>query len=132
MEKKIMHTDKLCTSGRPFSRGVRVKSGPLSFIFISGIASVNEKGDPVFVGDISGQTRQVFENMKALLASEGASLDDVVKVTVFLRNAKDYDKMNQVRAEYFKNKPPASSAVQAQLVREEFLVEIEGIAVIEN
>ena len=132
MERKVMRTSRLLSDSRPFSRGIKVKSGPLSHIFISGAASVDEKGNPVFIGDIRAQTRQVIENIKALLASEGATLDDIVKVTVFLKNAKDYNAMNEVRAEYFKQDPPASSAVQAQLIREEFLVEIEAIAVTED
>ena len=132
MERKVMRWEGLCETSRPFSRGIKVKSGLLSLIFTSGIASVNEKGDPVFIGDIRGQTKQVFENMKGLLASEGATLDDVVKFTVFLKNAKDYDEMKEVRAKYIKKDPPASSAVQAQLVRDEFLVEIEALAIIED
>ncbi len=132
MERKVMRTSRLLSDSRPLSRGIKVKSGPLSLIFISGAASVDEKGNPVFIGDIRAQTRQVIENIKALLASEGATLDDIVKVTVFLKNTKDYNAMNEVRAEYFKQDPPASSAVQAQLIREEFLVEIEAIAVTED
>lgn len=132
MERKVMQGDRLSEPGRPFSRGIKVRSGRLSLIFISGIASVDERGNPIFIGDIKGQTRQVFENMKGLLGSEGATLDDVSKVTVFLKNVKDYGEMNEVRAEYFRKDPPASSAVQAQLVREEFLVEIEAIAVTED
>ena len=131
MKKKVLHADGFASDTRPFSRGIQVTSGPLSLIFVSGMASVNEKGNPIHLGDIKGQTRQVFENMKVVLASAGATMENVTKVTVFLSNIKrDYQAMNEVRAEYFPKDPPASSAVQAALIKDEFLVEIESIAVI--
>lgn len=114
---------------RPFSRGVSVDLGNADLIFISGMASTDDRGDVAHVGDVRGQTRRVFERMRSLLGTEGASLSDVVKLTIFLKDIADYPAMNEVRSEYFASDPPASSAVQATMIHPEFLVEIEAIAI---
>ncbi len=82
------------------------------------------------VGDVRAQTRNVFQLMESLLNQDSATLRDVVKLTIFLKSADDYADMNEVRAEFFRAAPPASSAIQAQMIRPEFLVEIEAVAIL--
>jgi len=110
--------------GAPISTGV--KAG--DYIFLSGqIGSVDERGNEL--KGIEAQTRQALENMKGILKEVGASLSDVVKVTIFLVNVDDFAKMNGVYKSFFTEDFPArSTVVVAALARPEMLVEIECIA----
>lgn len=78
---------------------------------------------------IEEQTKQVLENIKRVLNKTGASMNDVVKTTVFLPDMGDYAKMNEVYVTFFDEPRPARSCVGAKLARPEFKVEIEAIAV---
>jgi enamine deaminase RidA (YjgF/YER057c/UK114 family) len=115
---------------RPFSRAIRVDAGSMTMLFISGIAATDADGNTVHRGDAGAQARAVLERMRKLLESEGAAMRDVTKVTIFLKEMADYPAINLARAEYFPQDPPASSAVEARMIRDDFLVEIEAIAVI--
>lgn len=110
--------------GIPYSAGM--KTG--EFIFVSGqVGATDSNGQPV--EGVKAQTEQVMERIKGVLEAAGASLDDVVKVTVFLTRAPDFAGMNEVYAGYFPTSPPArSTVVVAALARPEMLVEIECIA----
>ena len=109
--------------GAPISTGV--KAG--NCIFLSGqIGPVDEKGNEL--KGIEAQTRQALENMKGILKEVGASLSDVVKVTIFLVNVDDFAKMNEVYRSYFTEDFPARSTVVVALARPEMLVERECIA----
>jgi len=120
-----------------FSRGLRVDMKGFSFLFISGTASVDKDGKSIHVGDFKAQTRRAFENVKALLESEGASWHDVVKTTCYLRDIdRDYAAFNEVRTQFYKEEGldplPASVGVQANICRSDLLVEIEALAIIET
>lgn len=80
------------------------------------------------MGDIAIQTKQILENIKAILGAAGLSLKDVVKVTVFLKDVKDFKRMNETYGTYFRDDPPARTTVQAQLAMEELLIEIDAVA----
>ena len=109
--------------GVPYSPGM--KAG--DYIFVSGqIGHVDREGNKV--EGVEAQTRQTLENMKRVLEAAGASLSDVVKVTVFLVNVENFAKMNEVYRSYFSEDYPARATVIAGLVRPEMLVEIECIA----
>lgn len=110
--------------GIPFSNGT--KAG--DYIFVSGqIGHVDGKGNKL--EGIEAQTRQVMENIKAVLKAAGASFADVVKTTVFLTNRNDFARMNEVYRSYFtKNFPARSTVIVAGLARPEMIVEIECIA----
>jgi 2-iminobutanoate/2-iminopropanoate deaminase len=81
-------------------------------------------------GDLEDQTRVALDKMKTILARAGATLDDVVTVTVFLRDASQRDKHAEIRARYFKKNPPASTLVGTNFIFKEMLVEINAIAII--
>ena len=79
-------------------------------------------------GDICAQTRRVLDNLSAVLSASGASLDTVVKTTVFLKSMDDFAMMNSVYSEFFNHQPPARSCVQISMLPKDVLVEIEAVA----
>jgi len=107
-----------------------VVAGPGRTIYISGQGSIDETGKLVGRGDITAQTRKTLDNMKIALAAAGATLADVVKVTVYLGNVDDRQKVNEVRKEYFGEAKPASTLIQiSRFAIEGMLIEIEAVAV---
>ena len=129
MAKKILHSAKLAASAGIMSHGVEVPVGKM--VFVSGQVARDLDGNVVGVGDIYAQTRQVLHNMQAVLEESEATMDDVVKVTVFVTNLEEHlVASHEVRSEFFKNGYPASSLVEvSRLVHKDFLIEIEAIAV---
>ena len=117
-----------------FSRGIRVELDGCVLLFISGTASVNERGESVHPGEVKTQAERTLANIKALLESEGADWHDVVKTTCYLADFRAYDEFNEVRNAFYEAEGldpfPASTCVEARLCRPELLVEIEAIAVI--
>jgi reactive intermediate/imine deaminase len=109
---------------------VKVPAGNL--VFVSGQVARNAQGETVGKGDIKAQTRQVMENIKLVLEAAGATLDDVVKVGVFVTNLEEhFSQIHEVRAQYFKKDYPASTMVEIKaLSNTDLLIEIEAVAVI--
>ena len=107
----------------PFSPAIRAGD----YIFVSGQVGFADAEGKEIKG-IEAQTRQCLENIKAVLTAAGCSLDDVVKVTVFLRNQEDFAKMNEVYQGYFVKDRPARSTVVAALALPSMLIELECIA----
>jgi 2-iminobutanoate/2-iminopropanoate deaminase len=104
-------------------------SGPGRMIFTSGLTSRDGTGAVVHLGDIRGQTRQVLENLSLILAEDNATLADVIKVTIYLRNLSEFDAFQEVRNAYFPQNPPAATMVTiSSLADERLLVEIEAVA----
>jgi 2-iminobutanoate/2-iminopropanoate deaminase len=120
--RKIFQTPKLPAPKGPYSQAVWAGN----LLFLSGLLGVNPTTGEV-ASDMAGQTRQALENLRVLLEEAGGSLANVVKTTVFLANAEDFKKMNEVYAEFFPENPPARSTLQAQPPGG-FLVEIEAVA----
>jgi 2-iminobutanoate/2-iminopropanoate deaminase len=99
-------------------------------VYVSGQGALDDKGNLVGRGDVVAQTRKTLDNMKTALAAAGASLDDVVKVTVFLAHVDDRPKVNEVRKEYFKDNKPASTLIEiSRFAIDGMLIEIEAVAV---
>jgi reactive intermediate/imine deaminase len=114
-----------------YSHVVEVTSGRT--LFISGQLPLNHAGDLVGAGDLRAQTRQVFENLDAALRASGATLEHVVKITVFMTDVSGLTVFREVRDSYLSRSAPASSVVQvARLLRPEFMIEIEAVAVVEH
>jgi 2-iminobutanoate/2-iminopropanoate deaminase len=106
-----------------------VRAGDL--LFVSGCIAVDGDGRLVGGGDVVAQTRQVFANITSILAAAGASMHDVVKVTVFLTDVRDRAAVNEVRREAFGDTRPASTLVEvSKLVLDDALVEIEVVALL--
>ena len=107
----------------PFSPAIRAGD----YIFVSGQAGfVDAQGRKVET--IEAQTRQCLENMKQILEAAASSLNDVVKVTIFLGNVNDFAKMNEVYQSYFTKDLPARSTVVTGLVNPNMLIEMECVA----
>ena len=99
-------------------------------IYVSGQGPLDPEGQLVGAGDMTAQSRQVFANIRAVLAEAGATMDDVVKITSFITDTGRYAEYAAARAEAFPNHVPASSTVTiADLVLPGMLVEVEAIAV---
>jgi reactive intermediate/imine deaminase len=102
-----------------------------SLVFVSGCVASDAEGKTVGGTDVIAQTRQVHENLKRCLAAAGATFADVCKVTVFLKNVNDREKVNTIRKEYFGASRPASTLVEiSRFVRDDILIEIEATAVL--
>jgi 2-iminobutanoate/2-iminopropanoate deaminase len=100
-------------------------------VYVSGQGALDAQGTLVGRGDVVAQTRQVLDNMKLALAAAGGTLDDVTKVTVYLKNVDDRPKVNEVRKEYFKDNKPASTLIEiSRFAIDGMLVEIEAVAVL--
>lgn len=110
------------TSHVPLSPAVRAGD----FVYVSGQVPVDAQGN-IVQGGIKEQTRQVLENVKAALALAGATLDEVVKTTVWLEDARDFGGFNQVYATFFAKEPPARTTAESRLMID-IKVEIEAIA----
>ncbi len=95
-------------------------------VYISGQVPVGPNGQ-IVDGGIEAQTRQVLENVKAALALAGATMEDVVKTTVWLEDARDFGRMNAIYATYFPKEPPARTTVESRLMID-IKIEVEAIA----
>jgi 2-iminobutanoate/2-iminopropanoate deaminase len=124
--KRSLESPHVAKTKGPYVQGVAVSNGTL--IFTSGVVARDVTGRIVGVGDVAVQTRQCLENIRHIIEAGGGVLHDLVKVTVFLRDLRDYADMNEVRRSVLANIAFASSTVQAQLNARESLVEIEAVA----
>jgi 2-iminobutanoate/2-iminopropanoate deaminase len=114
-----------------YSQAVRVETGDAVWIHVSGQIAIDREGNLVGLGDLRAQTRQVFENLRAILDAHGATFADVVKIGTYLTTLDDLAGMREVRSEYLTSEPPASTAVQvAALVVLDALIEIDLVAVV--
>ncbi|WP_101433318.1 RidA family protein [Brucella melitensis] len=95
-------------------------------VYVSGQVPVGPNGQ-IVEGGIEAQTRQVLENIKAALALAGAAMEDVVKTTVWLEDARDFGRMNAVYGTYFPKEPPARTTVESRLMID-IKIEIEAVA----
>jgi 2-iminobutanoate/2-iminopropanoate deaminase len=122
--KTQIATDRAPAAIGPYSQAIA--AGP--YVFCSGQIPLDPTTGRVVAGGIEAQTRQVLENLRAVLEAAGSRLELVVKTTVFLANMGDFAAMNGVYAAYFDKKPPARSTVQAAALPRGVAVEIEAIA----
>ncbi|MEA3069207.1 MAG: 2-iminobutanoate/2-iminopropanoate deaminase [Alphaproteobacteria bacterium] len=100
-------------------------------VFISGMTARRPDGSIAGIGDITEQTRQVCENIKAAVEAAGGTLDDVCRVDVYVRNMEQFEAIHKVRSQYFKPPLPASTMVEVtKMVSPEYLIEINAIAVV--
>ncbi|ELY62917.1 Rid family detoxifying hydrolase [Natrinema versiforme] len=100
-------------------------------LFTAGQLPLTTDGELLDDAPVDEQTRQCLENVNAILQSEGGSMDDVLKTTVFLDDIDDFDEFNQAYSEFFDEEPPARSAVEVGRVPKGAAVEIEALAVLE-
>jgi len=128
MKKSTIFTDRAPEAIGPYSQAVRAEN----MLFVSGQIPLEPKtGELTSVG-IKEQTKRVLENLKAVVAEAGGTLENVVKTTVYLADLSQFSEMNAVYADYFTQNAPARATVQVAALPKGALVEIDAIAVLDN
>jgi len=126
MRKPIVSTDKAPQAIGPYSQAV-IHNG---VAYLSGQIPLDPATGQLVEGDIAAQTERVLENVKGLLEACGASLESVLKTTVFLKDMGEFAKMNEVYSRYFQHDQPARSTVEAARLPRDVRVEIDAIAAV--
>jgi len=121
------HLNPTSEYGVTFERGTAVEFGDRKHIYISGTASINNKGEVVHVGDIVKQTKRMWENVETLLAEGGATFNDVMQIIVYLRDPADYETVKEMFSKKFPNIPYVITL--APVCRPKWLIEMECMAV---
>jgi 2-iminobutanoate/2-iminopropanoate deaminase len=128
MDKTAVRTENAPApfQGAPYSQAIKANG----LVFVSGQLGL-KPGHTEMAGDtIEDQTRQVFDNLGAILTEAGSSLDRIVKTTVFLASLDDFQGMNSVYAERVGETPPARSTIEVAGLPSDALVEIEAVALL--
>jgi len=126
MGKKVIQTEKAPEAIGPYSQAIQAGS----FLFLSGQIPLDPKTGNLMKGDIQKQTRQILENIKGVLESQGLRMENVVKTTLFLKDITNFNQVNEVYATYFPSSPPARSTVEVTKLPRDADMEIEAIALI--
>jgi enamine deaminase RidA (YjgF/YER057c/UK114 family) len=130
MPKVQISSAKLRQPNGVFSHATAIESAG-RIVFISGMTARRPDGSIAGIGDITEQTRQVCENVKAAVEAAGGTLDDVCRVDVYVRNMEHFQAIHKIRAEYFKPPLPASTMVEVtKMTSPDYLIEISAIAVL--
>jgi len=127
IKKEIIKTQKAPLAFGPYSQAIKV--GDL--LFISGQISINPETNEFVDSNVEIQTEQVLKNIKAILEAAGSSLKNVIKTNISLRNMGDFDLVNKVYNNYFKDSLPARSCVEVSNLPKNARIEIETIAMID-
>ena len=122
--KRAIKTEAAAAAVGPYSQGIAAHG----MVFASGQLPLMPDG--TMAQGIEAQTKQSLANLRAVLGAGGATLDDVVKTTVFLKDMNDFAAMNAVYATQFTSVPPARSTVEVARLPRDALVEVEAIAII--
>lgn len=128
MPKQPIRTDRAPAAIGPYSQAV--KAGQL--LFISGQIPLDPATGEVVQGDAAAQTERVLQNIRSILDDSGATLQDVVKTTIFLADMDDFAAVNEVYGRYFHTEPPARATVQVARLPKDVRVEIEAVAWMES
>ncbi len=126
MKKKVIQVEKAPKAIGPYSQAIQAGN----FLFLSGQIPIDPKTGELVQGDIRQQTRRVLENIKGILESEKLEMDDIVKVTIFLKDIGNFNQVNEIYATYFPSSPPARSTVGVAKLPRDVEIEIEAIALI--
>jgi len=130
MPKREISSDKIRKPSGVFSHATVIEAEG-RIVFISGMTARRPDGTIAGIGDITAQTRQVCENIKAAVEGAGGTLDDVCRVDVYIRNMEHFQAIHEVRQQYFKPPLPASTMVEiSKMTSPEYLIEINAIAVV--
>jgi len=121
--KKIISTDKAPAAIGPYCQAVQFGN----LLFVSGQIAINPQSGKVVAGEIEGQTRQVLENLKAIIEQAGMTLQNVLKCSCFLNNMEDFARFNSVYDSYFAESLPARETVEVARLPKDVLVEISAI-----
>ena len=126
MIRETISTDKAPKAIGPYEQAIKIGD----FVYTAGQIPIDPKTSNLVAGGIAEQTRQVLENLKAVLESAGSSLDKVIKATVFLKNIADFAALNEIYGEYLGKAKPARSTVAVADLPRGALVEIDLVATV--
>jgi len=126
VKKRVIQTERAPKAIGPYSQAVQAGN----FLFLSGQIPLDPKTGELVRGDIVQQTQQVLENIKGVLESQKLGMEDVVKVTIFLKDIGNFNRVNEVYGTYFPSSPPARSTVEVARLPRDVEIEIEAIALI--
>ncbi len=126
MTREAVQTENAPKAIGPYQQAIKANG----FIYTAGQIPIDPKTANFVEGDISAQTRQVLENLKAVLEAGGSALDRVVKATVFLKHMTDFAAMNEVYAQYLGSAKPARSTVAVAELPRGALIEIDLVALV--
>lgn len=130
MIKEKINSDDFAKRLGAYSHGYSIDVGDSRIIFTIGQIALDNNGNVVHENDVAKQAEFVYETLQKILVQAGASLNDVVKTTVFLTDINDFSKVSPVRNKYFKNAEPASTLVEvSKLVKPGCKIEVEVIAI---
>lgn len=124
IDKKIINTKRAPAAIGPYSQATKFND----MVFVSGQIAINPANNEFSDEDIQTQTRQVIENLKAILEKADSSLDKILKISIFLTDMKDFDNVNQIYSEYFGNSLPARACVEVSRLPRGAKIEMEAIA----
>lgn len=128
--KTAINPASVATPLKPYySNAVRSEAGPL--LWISGQVALDAEGRLVGEGDLRAQAEQVLKNIQAILAESGATMDDIVKVTVYVTDIRAFNDIADIRERYFPKDGPSSVICEVSaLAWPEFMIEIEAVAAV--
>jgi len=123
--RETVRTEAAPAAIGPYSQAVKANG----FVFVSGQVALDPGTGQIVGHDIKQQTRRALENVKAILAAAGSSLEKVVRCGVFLKDMNDFGPMNEEYTSFFKEQPPARTTVQVAKLPRDALIEIDVIAI---
>src|SRR3989339_980938 len=133
MKKTKINSPEFAERMGAYSHGYKVEIGDAVLIFTTGQIALDREGKVLYPDNPAKQAEFIYESLQKILRQAGASLDDVVKTTVFVTNMNDFLKISAVRNKYFNKSEPVSTLVEVKkLVKDGCKVEIEVIAVKQN
>jgi 2-iminobutanoate/2-iminopropanoate deaminase len=125
-KKKVIESPKAAKPIGPYSQGIQVGN----LVFVAGEKGLDAKTGKIVPGGIEPETRQALENIKAILAAAGGSLDDAVSSTVHMVDLKEFPRMNKVYGEYFRHAPPGRTTVEVPALPAGARIEITIVAAV--
>ncbi len=128
MKKTILSTLKAPAAIGPYEQGIRAGS----FIFTSGQIPIDPETNELIAGEIEDETKQVLKNIGAVLETGGSSLENAVKITVYLKNMSNFARMNKIYQSFFPKNKPARTCVEASELPKGVGVEMDAVAFVEK
>ncbi len=127
MSLEQIQTDEAYESSAPLSQAIQHDDT----VYVSGNVPVNPETEELVEGGVGPQTRQVLENVEAILEEAGTSMDNVIRAGVFMTDMDAFGEMNEVYEEFMSEPYPARTAVKAEMANPNILVEIDVVAAVE-
>ncbi len=126
MERQIISTTEAPSAIGPYSQAVQAGG----MLFVSGQIPIDPASGELVQGGVEAETRQVLNNLKAILEAAGSSLEKVVKATLFIADMNQFGTINAIYAEYFQTDPPARACVEVARLPKDVQIEIEAVALV--